>query len=106
MKPIESSLSVVAQLLLMYVFTGLLPSNGCPSVVGCGLVGTCLPLRLLAIAQSVTILDLIVNYFISSRCHLIGYFFRLKYDRFPVSVCVLKINLLHGILGRRKVKCG
>jgi hypothetical protein len=38
------------------VFTGLLPSSGRPSVVGCALVGTCVPIRLLATAQSVTVL--------------------------------------------------
>jgi hypothetical protein len=37
------------------VVTGLLPSNERPSIVGCALVGTCLPIRLLETAQSVTI---------------------------------------------------
>jgi hypothetical protein len=36
------------------VFTCLLPSNERRSIVGCGLVGTCFPIRLLAAVQSVT----------------------------------------------------
>jgi hypothetical protein len=38
------------------MFIGLLPSNRRPTIVGCGLVGTCLPIRLLAMPQSVTLL--------------------------------------------------
>jgi hypothetical protein len=53
------------------MFTGLLPSNGLPSIVGCGLVGTCLPLRLLATAQYVTLIliaiEVPVNQIIQSR---------------------------------------
>jgi hypothetical protein len=37
------------------VFTGLLPNNRRPSIVGCALVGTFLPIRLLETAQFVTI---------------------------------------------------
>jgi hypothetical protein len=44
----------MAILLLQDVFTGLLPSNGCP-IVGCALVGTCLPIRFLETAKPVTI---------------------------------------------------
>jgi hypothetical protein len=47
---------ILAHLLLWYVSTGLLHSHGRPSIVGCSLVGTCLPIRLLETAQSVTIL--------------------------------------------------
>jgi hypothetical protein len=47
---------IVAHSLLWYMFTSLLPNNGHPSIVGCTLVGTCLPIRLLETAQSVTIL--------------------------------------------------
>jgi hypothetical protein len=45
----------VAYLWLQDVFTSLLPSSECPSVVGCTSVGTCLPIRFLEVAQSVTI---------------------------------------------------
>jgi hypothetical protein len=38
--------------------TGMLPSNGRLSIVGCALVVTCLPLRFLETAQSVTLLYL------------------------------------------------
>jgi hypothetical protein len=41
--------------LLRYLFTGLLPRNGCPSIVGCVLVGMCLPIRFLEMVQPVTI---------------------------------------------------
>jgi hypothetical protein len=41
--------------MLRHVFTGLLPSNGRPSIVGCDLVGTCLPICFLETAQSVTL---------------------------------------------------
>jgi hypothetical protein len=51
---------IVAHSLLRYMFTGLLPSNGSTSVVGCALVGTCLPIRLLETAQSVTLLLLLL----------------------------------------------
>jgi hypothetical protein len=46
----------IAYSLLRDVLTGLLPSNGCPSSVGCALVGTCLPIRFLETAQSGTAL--------------------------------------------------
>jgi hypothetical protein len=45
---------IVAYSLLRGVFTGLLPISGCP-VVGCALVGTCLPIRFLETVQSITI---------------------------------------------------
>jgi hypothetical protein len=46
---------IVAHSLPRSVFTGPLPSNGCPSVVGDALVGTCLPSRCLAMVIYVTI---------------------------------------------------
>jgi hypothetical protein len=45
---------IVAHSLLRDVFTGLLPSSGCP-VVGCALVGMCLPILFLETAKSVTV---------------------------------------------------
>jgi hypothetical protein len=66
---------IVAHSLLWYVFTGLLPSNWRPSIAGCALVGTCLPIRLLETAQSVTIRTLFSkskeDVFISTRPFLI-----------------------------------
>jgi hypothetical protein len=47
---------IVAHWLLWHVFTGLLPSNGRPSIVGCAFVGTCLLIHLIETAQSVTLL--------------------------------------------------
>jgi hypothetical protein len=48
--------SSVAYMLLRCGFTGLLPSNGCLSTVGCALVGKCLAIPFLETAQSVTLL--------------------------------------------------
>jgi hypothetical protein len=42
---------IVAYSLLWYMFTGLLPSNGRHSIVGFALVGTCLAILLLEMAQ-------------------------------------------------------
>jgi hypothetical protein len=47
--------SVVVYSLLRDVFSALLHNNGYPSIVGCALVGTCLPIRFLETDQSVTI---------------------------------------------------
>jgi phospholipid N-methyltransferase len=56
------------------VFTGLLPSNERPSIVGCGLVGTCLPIRLLATAQSVTMIYIFLDTVTFNRA-LVKYMF-------------------------------
>jgi hypothetical protein len=48
---------IVAYSLLPEVFTGLLLSNGCPSVVECALVGTCIPILFPETAQSVILIS-------------------------------------------------